>query len=138
MTDQQSDEQQNQEPGEHPERGQWLQTIKAYALRHWRGENSLVYAFWVNHIVAAIVVEAVYRMLMYVLLKLGDAALGPFAVAYLAVIAFNVWSIVGTWRSTSASIRHVRGVRFPFWSYAARIWLVLAALFLAMHVFRPF
>ena len=138
MTDQRSDEQQNEEPGKHSERGQWLQTIKAYALRHWRGENSLVYAFWVNQIVAMIVVNSVYGMLAYIFLKLGYAGLAPFAAAYLSVIAFYVWSIVGTWRSTSASIRHVRGVRFPFWSYAARVWLAIPVLFLATHVFRPF
>ena len=117
-----------EQPGARPEGELQEGGVRAYVLRHWRGQNSLAHAFWVNHVAGVVLAEILYELLLVVILGSTSIAILPFAVLTVALLGFYVWSIVGTWRTTSVSINKARPVRFPFWSYAVRVWLIIVVV----------
>ena len=104
---------------------------------HWRGENSLAYAFWVNCILGNIAI----RIIAYVLPHLVTPAMSQDDVSqlerlfYAAQVAFIAWALVGVWRSAEhviAIARHTQPPSFAFWARAARVWVVLNVVFIVL------
>ena len=111
--------------------------MSTYIGRHWRGENSLAYAFWVNCILGNIAI----RVIAYVLSDLVVPAMSQDDVSqleglfYAAQIAFIAWALVGVWRSAEhviAVARHTQPPRFAFWAHAARVWVILNVVFVVL------
>lgn len=99
-----------------------------YIAAHWRGDNSLAYAYWVNGVILQALINGA---ITYVSLKttyLNDAvsALSVFV----AVLVESVWALVGIWRSAGNSIDAARRAEpsgSAFWAYAARCMVILGA-----------
>ena len=113
-----------------------------YFKRHWRGENSLGFAYWVNGVLMTnglgIALGAVFRAAE---LSLSDpaiagdsAAVGEDAGALLLMLLIIVvllaqvtWALVGIWRSATRSIERAKAAQPPrsaFWAYAAKLSIV--------------
>ena len=128
-----------EQPGARPETEQAAQRIQAYVLRHWRGENSLAYAFWVNFVLGVFLAESIVVVLSIATI---DTVFDPGYVVYrlmrIAVLCVMFWASIGAWRSAGTSIASA-GVAEPprttFWGYSARVTLVLI---LAVPIMPPF
>src|SRR5260221_6578257 len=97
-----------------------------YFARHWRGELSLGVSYWVNGVLAQVIVAAAANSFG----SLGDAAsLKSVAIGcvsfYVFSLAVSVWQIVGTWRSAS---NHVERGGQVCWAGTAKVVLALSAL----------
>ena len=118
-----------EQPGARPETEQAAQRIQAYVLRHWRGENSLAYAFWVNFVLGVFLAESIIVVLSIATL---DTVFDPGYLLYrlmrIAVLCVMLWASIGVWRSAGASIASAGAAEPPrttFWGYGARVALVL-------------
>lgn len=102
-----------------------------YLLRHWRGERSLPFAYWVNgalvgigFVVALVVVFA----LCCDLLPTSPQTYFPvFSASYASIVMVAIWQVVGIWRS--ATLYRVGGKRF--WGGLAKCVMLLAV---GLHV----
>jgi len=98
-----------------------------YILRHWRGANSLAWAFWINgvalNLIVAIVV-AVFKAEPSFATVLYDpyVALPVLLAVSVFCIGMQAWQVVGIWRS--AVLHKSRG--------GNRWWAVLASLMAAL------
>jgi len=97
-----------------------------YFLRHWRGESSLPFAYWVNGALAGIgfVVALVMLFVLCVnLLPVRPQNYFPlFSAIYASLVIVAIWQIVGIWRS--ATRYRVGGKRF--WGGLAKCVMVIA------------
>ncbi|MFG6486826.1 hypothetical protein ACG04R_09095 [Roseateles sp. BYS78W] len=109
-----------------------------YFKAHWRGEHSLVRAYWVNSFLVATPLAFALTGLMGWISAKGDS-LQVFAIVLLIgfplLMALDVWCIVGAWRSATNYLRE-RGS--TLWGWLARITLVLSTLQLAVSVLFGF
>ena len=109
-------------------------SLGGYIRRHWRGENSLAYAFWINFLIAVLLAHTILERFSF----LGPGLLYHNLAILLAITLFPfllVWSSVGVWRSARASIMAARAAEPPhstWWGYAARI----AAIVISILAFR--
>ena len=110
-------------------------------IKYWRGEESLVFSFWV---VLTLGLGALSIPLIYMSLK-GDAwvdtlSTGPVLFLILYVIFFYstvVYVYVGLWRSASKYIeRKKRKKQSAFWGYVTYVWMILAIINIIREFFR--
>ena len=99
-----------------------------YILRHWRGDLSLGFSYWVNIVFLTLILLVLFAMIGEEDLS-SKTSYYQFAVIItslvLATMLIAVWQIVGTWRSSD---RHTsRGGR-KFWAITAKVLLILGAL----------
>lgn len=99
-----------------------------YIKTHWKGENSLAWAYWVN--------GALLNGIVSIAITLGDK--GQIITHWLSwllvtigVVTMSIWSAVGIWRSASQSIERNKASvpkQTTFWAYAAKLMVILAVL----------
>jgi len=106
-------------------------TVKgnSYFGRHWRGENSLAWAYWIN----LFLLNAVTATSIAMIQKQTDFfdELVPWALLSISAIGISVWSCVGVWRSATVSIDRAKTKipkRNAFWAYAAKVMVVIGVL----------
>lgn len=99
-----------------------------YIKRHWRGENSLAWAYWVNGSVIGAIASGAVTMLDEKTSLFESALASLFG--YLGLFAVAVWGLVGIWRSAKAYIaeREADPERSAFWGYTANLMVGLGAL----------
>ena len=106
--------------------------IIGYLGRHWRGEFSLPYSYWVNFILPLFPLKDLLRFAYYVRgYGLAPSETGGhflFGAAVLAALLFALWSLTGLWRSAGRSIRDGGGAS----AYAARAAVCLVACTLVL------
>ncbi|MFN5048469.1 RDD family protein [Roseateles sp.] len=98
-----------------------------YLIRHWRGQLSLVQAFWINNILLALPLGAALGALMSWISLKGEALqAGSIAVllAWPVLIVVQVWCIVGAWRAAS---RYLREGGHALWTWLTRLVLLISA-----------
>jgi hypothetical protein len=109
-----------------------------YIQRHWKGENSLAWAFWINGIIvsaAASFVLSVFSGIFSAMLS-GTTSLPIYiflVVAGIWVIA--LWSVVGIWRSANLFAGNIAGDARRtslFWAYAAKLTILIGVLNLVL------
>jgi len=109
-----------------------------YFKAHWRGEHSLVRAYWVNNFLVATPLAFLLTGLMGWIGAKGDS-LQLIAIVILTgfplLMALDVWCIVGAWRSAT---NYLREHGSALWGWLARITLVLATLQLVISVLFGF
>jgi hypothetical protein len=102
---------------------------RGYFLRHWQGELSLPISFWLNLILLPLPLGFALGALTTWVSLLGEqmrAGSIAWLIVWPLVLAFDVWCLVGAWRS---AVLHVeRGGR---WLWAAMARLVVAISLLA-------
>lgn len=93
--------------------------LGGYILRHWLGENSLPFAFWVNK---AGLGAAWGLLTLLIVHAAGTAPLPKYSAIMLLLTAAGIpvaiWSITGLWKTTTRLLRTPGHPRF--WSYAVR------------------
>lgn len=109
-----------------------------YIRQHWMGENSLVWAFWIN----GVVVSAIASLVLSVFIGLFSAMLSgttSLPIYLFTVIAglwiIAVWSVVGIWRSASLLVENSAGVvprKSAFWAYSAKLTIFIGVLNLVL------
>lgn len=112
--------------------GEWMAFLLLWPVRHWRGEISLGYAFWLNGLLGNILVFAVVRMAKAAV-EGPDPA--PWLLVFSAAWAFKLivvaWQCVGAWRSAD---RHVDRGGTRFWAIVAKVavgFIILVTVFVA-------
>ena len=110
-------------------------------IKYWRGEESLVFSFWV---VLTIGLGAISIPLIYLSYK-GDAwidtlSTGSALFLVLYTIFFYVavvYVYVGLWRSASKYIEQKKKKKqSAFWGYATYVWMFLAIINIIREFFR--
>jgi len=99
-----------------------------YLIRHWRGQLSLVQAFWINNILLSLPLGAALTALMTWISLKGEALqAGSIAVllAWPLLIVIDVWCIVGAWRAAS---RYLREGGRALWTWLTRLLLLGSAV----------
>lgn len=102
--------------------------IAAYALRHWRGEQSLAWSYWVNNVVLSVPLGLAVTGLMAWIAHVGeDLQSGAVAllIGWPLLLAVDTWCTVGTWRA-AREYRRIGGS--ALWTFLARLSLALGAL----------
>lgn len=105
-------------------------SLRAYMGRHWRGENSLAYAFCFNYVVAVLIVHGFLEGLSFAGPGTLTAGVAVILVIFLYPLAL-AWSAVGAWRSAATSIADARAARprqSAFWGYAAKVLIIYISL----------
>lgn len=95
-----------------------------YLIRHWRGQLSLVQAFWINNILLSLPLGAALTALMTWISLKGEALqAGSIAVllAWPLLIVIDVWCIVGAWRAAG---RYLREGGRALWTWLTRLLLL--------------
>lgn len=103
--------------------------LGGYIRRQWHGDNSLLFAFWVNFVLGVFLAQSVVALL-YFATEVSAGGLGFLLIGILnvATLCMMLWASVGVWRSAGASIAKARAAEPPrtlFWGYGARVALVL-------------
>lgn len=98
----------------------------SYIKRHWKGENSLAWAYWVNGAFLNVIVAVAITTLSSETKVFDD--LVPWILMVIGTMSIGVWSMVGIWRSANRSIERAQ-VSSPrksaFWAYAAKVMVIL-------------
>ena len=109
-----------------------------YVGRHWRGEQSLAWSYWINNVVLATpLVLALTGLMSWISVK-GDSLQINAIVLLLGfplLVVLNVWCIVGAWR---AARNYLLDGGSGLWGWLARISLALGALQLLVSVLFGF
>ena len=106
-------------------------TVKSnsYIGRHWRGENSLAWAYWINLFLLNLVTVILITMIQKQTDFLDEWV--PWALLSISTIGISVWSCVGVWRSATVSIDRAK-IKIPkrnaFWAYTAKAMVVIGVL----------
>lgn len=99
-----------------------------YLVRHWKGQNSLPFAYWVNGFVLTIALTAAVTWISDSVEAAG-ASLRIIAAAALGLIAISllswIWSLVGIWRSAN---RHPYRGGSSGWATAAKFMMFVGCL----------
>ena len=118
-----------------------------YIRRHWRGENSLPFAFRVNGVLLTSFLGIVFGSVLVVEgTGLEDSAVDSEVAAVLLLslliaiflLAEWVWAIVGPWKSAGnyiASAQAAEPKRSGFWGFAAKTSIVLGVIFSIIKLF---
>ncbi|MBM6582975.1 DUF4339 domain-containing protein [Microvirga sp. BT689] len=97
-----------------PSGGTWMS-------RHWRGELSLARSYWFVGVGITVLMSLGFNLIA-LLKDQGLTAAAAFAALYV-----TVWQSVGIWRSAG---NHIRKGGNWLWAYAARLQVILGALFI--------
>jgi hypothetical protein len=111
---------------------------RGYIARHWHGEQSLAWSYWINNIVLATPLALGLTGLMSWISAKGDSLQVSSIVLLLGfplLMALDVWCIVGAWRAAAAYLFD-GGSRL--WGWLARISLGLGTLQLLVSVLFGF
>ncbi len=86
----------------------WLRT-GTYLLRHWRGDLSLVTAFWVNGLLLSAALLVLFTVAASIVLQVGPELHPSYAVSSVAAaailsLAITCWQVVGCWRSSNKHV----------------------------------
>ncbi|HKO69647.1 MAG TPA: GYF domain-containing protein [Bradyrhizobium sp.] len=112
---------------------------KNFIARFWRGEYSLGISYWLFGLIGNIAV-AVLVSVIALLFRIGNgyepvAILGFLVCVWLAILAYSVWIVFGTWRSANRHIARRQSIgKRAGWAVAAKISLSLG-LFSSVGVF---
>ncbi len=98
---------------------------KGSLRRHWDGDNSLAYAYWVVGSLLGFAISKAGELLNLLDWSAYRLTAGMIIGYWILLLAFAIWSPVGTWRSATRYIRTGLGV---FWPRVAQVMLVLGAL----------
>ena len=110
-------------------------------IKYWRGEESLVFSFWV---VLTIGLSALAIPLVYMSSK-GDAWIDTLSTGsalfllHYTIFFYStaVYVYVGLWRSASKYIELKKKKKLSaFWGYATYVWMVLAIIRVIGEFFR--
>lgn len=99
-----------------------------YLAAHWRGEQSLLRSFWINHVLLSVPLAlALTGLMSWISLKGEALQAGSIAmlIGWPLMLAANSWCIVGTWRAARA---YRQGGGAGLWANLARLMLALATL----------
>lgn len=106
-----------------------------YFLRHWRGERSLSFAWWVNGALLGIgffiALVALFVLCVELMETRPQNYLPVFSAVYASIVMIAIWQIVGIWRSATRYC--VGGKRF--WGGLAKGVMLLA---LSLHVWTGY
>ncbi len=103
-----------------------------YFVRHWRGDLSLGVSYWLNGLLAYLLVAILAGFVVGLKETAGlKATAAAVILLYTFAIALSVWQIVGIWRSSS---NHVRRGGLAVWATLAKVAVVLGILNLASTV----
>lgn len=105
-----------------------LIAIKTIITRHWNGEYSLGFAFWVVGLGAtlllAVIIGGIDSLLSYGMVNVN--AYGALLVLiYMLLVVFTIWQLVGIWRSAKY---HTSRAGRAGWAVTAQVMVVLACL----------
>jgi hypothetical protein len=111
-----------------------------FFTRHWRGEYSLPFSYWVVGVIGNVVFAAIVGAVVLVLRREGFnpwLVMGALTLIWGAGAFCQLFQAVGVWRSALRYRRDRRAAnRSAFWSYAAQAAVVLGALTLAAQLVR--
>jgi hypothetical protein len=106
-----------------------------YFLRHWRGERSLRFAYWVNGALLGIgffvALVALFVLCVELLETRPQTYLPVFCATYASIVTIAIWQIVGIWRSAT---RYRAGGK-PLWGGLAKCVMLLAV---SLHVWAGY
>jgi hypothetical protein len=106
-----------------------------YFLRHWRGERSLKFAWWINGALLGlgfvVALVALFVLCVELMETRPQTYLPVFCATYASIVTIATWQIVGIWRS---------GTRYrvsgkPFWGGLAKCVMLLAV---SLHVWTGY
>jgi len=101
--------------------------VREYILRHWNGENTLAYAYWVNNVALSVILIIAVKILsntqeiqsIYLSASLG-------LIYYLIIFpVFWVWVCKGLWETTRKRIRNMDRVILP---YLVQVLIVISVI----------
>ena len=97
-----------------------------YFRRHWDGDLTLPVAYWVNGILAMLLVFGLFLAAgMIDWTEFPTGASLAYAAALIATMAVTLWQLVGVWRSAD---RHTKRGGSSGWAVAAKVAVVLGAI----------
>ena len=100
-----------------------------YIKRHWEGENSLAWAYWINGGLLNGIINFAVIVTGHETTIFDEWA--PWSLMVIGTVAVGIWSIVGIWRSATNSIVRAR-TSIPkesaFWGYAAKTMVVIGVM----------
>jgi hypothetical protein len=106
-----------------------------YFLRHWCGERSLSFAYWVNGALVGIGFVVAFVVLFVLCCELLETRpqtyFRVFSATYASIVMVAIWQVVGIWRS--ATRYRVGGKRF--WGGFAKCVMLLAV---GLHVWASY
>lgn len=105
-----------------------INAMITYIKTHWKGENSLAWAYWIN--------GALLSGIVSVAITLADkeqiiSHWLSWLLLAIAAVGVSIWSAVGIWRSAGRSIERNRTSvpkESSFWAYAAKFMVIIGAL----------
>jgi GYF domain 2 len=99
----------------------------SYFLRHWRGDLSLPASYWVNGVLASLVLATVGVAVAAFVDFSSAPRISSAAILALWFVAllFIAWQVIGVWRSAG---KHGSRGGSPLWASAARAAVVLGAV----------
>lgn len=109
-----------------------------YIQRHWRGDYSLAWAFWINGIIvsaAASFVLSVFSGIFSAMLSETTSLPIYIFLIVAGIWLITLWSVVGIWRSANLFAGNIAGDarRAPvFWAYAAKLTILIGVLNLVL------
>ncbi len=98
-----------------------------YLKRHWKGENSLPFAYWVNLVLLGVLYNAILAVPGFE--KLLESL--PAWIAFVIVtFSITIWQMVGAWRSaTNYSEQAITDrTKKPFWAGLAKFMVAIGVL----------
>lgn len=101
----------------------------SYFLRHWRGETSLAFAFWVNGFVVNLIVLAIVGILQKSEAYTSASPLiaGGSMLATMLIYPLAIWQLVGTFRAANNTTARGEG---RFWPTVVIILIIFNSLML--------
>jgi hypothetical protein len=105
-----------------------------YLVRHWRGDLPLGISFWVNGFLLYFAVKLAAVGIFAAMASSGSSAAIVIAVIGVLVLglSFQVWSLVGIWRSAD---RHESRGGQAIWALLARAAVVIICLLIVASIF---
>ena len=112
--------------------------IGNYILRHWRGDLSLVTAFWVNCSLLSAALVVLLSVAASILVQVGpelhpSSAVSTLVATAVLSLAITCWQVVGSWRSSK---QHVARGGAPAAALIVKIIMVLWVGAAAISVFK--
>jgi ATP-dependent protease ClpP protease subunit len=100
-----------------------------YIARHWHGENSLAFAYWINAVLLQFIIGMGFVYLSQQTQIFGTPLRVGLGLTFIAAV--TVWALVGVWRSAGNSIRQANQMvpsRTAIWAYIARFMVLVGFL----------
>lgn len=100
-----------------------------YIARHWRGQNTLIWAYWVNLVVVGIFLNGAISYLDKSTNMLGEIT--PYLIIVTLVILISVWGWIGVWKSANKYIELAKNAvpkKLAFWGYTAQFMVAIGVM----------